>query len=107
MLIRFFLMMIISTSLTVSTQPSPRFHVEAWLPFTKNGLLSILPYEICQGTKKSLKNYNFTSSSCAEELRTAKQWNDLGSRLTLRLSCGTLHCTALVAFRFVGVKVLI
>ena len=30
-------MMIISTSLTVSTQPSPRFHVEAWLPFTKNG----------------------------------------------------------------------
>ena len=26
-------MIIISTSLTVPTQPSPRFHVEAWLPF--------------------------------------------------------------------------
>ena len=26
-------MIIISTSLTVSTQPSPRFRVEAWLPF--------------------------------------------------------------------------
>ena len=26
-------MIIISTSLTVSTQPSPRFHVEAWLVF--------------------------------------------------------------------------
>ena len=24
---------IISTSLTVRTQPSPRFHVKAWLPF--------------------------------------------------------------------------
>ena len=33
MLISFFLMIIISTSLTVPTQPSPRFHVEAWLPF--------------------------------------------------------------------------
>ena len=29
----FFLMIIISTSLTVPTQRSPRFHVEAWLPF--------------------------------------------------------------------------
>ena len=26
-------MSIISTSLTVPGQPSPRFHVEAWLPF--------------------------------------------------------------------------
>ena len=33
MLISFFLMIIISTSLTVPTQPSPRFHLEAWLPF--------------------------------------------------------------------------
>ena len=33
MLIAIFLMIIISTSLTVPTQPSPRFHVEAWLPF--------------------------------------------------------------------------
>ena len=33
MLISFFLMIIISTSLTVPGQPSPRFHVEAWLPF--------------------------------------------------------------------------
>ena len=33
MLISNFLMIIISTSLTVPTQPSPRFHVEAWLAF--------------------------------------------------------------------------
>ena len=33
MLISFFLMIIISTSLTVPGQPSPRFHVEAWLCF--------------------------------------------------------------------------
>ena len=33
MLISIFLMIIISTSLTVPAQPSPRFHVEAWLPF--------------------------------------------------------------------------
>ena len=26
-------MIIISTPLTVRVQPSPRFHVEAWLPF--------------------------------------------------------------------------
>ena len=26
-------MIIISISLTVPAQPSPRFHVEAWLPF--------------------------------------------------------------------------
>ena len=26
-------MIIISTSLTVPTQPSPRFHVETWSPF--------------------------------------------------------------------------
>ena len=31
MLISIFLIIIISTSLTVPTQPSPRFHVEAWL----------------------------------------------------------------------------
>ena len=33
MLISFFLMIIISTSLTVRGQSSSRFHVEAWLPF--------------------------------------------------------------------------
>ena len=33
MLISFVLMIIISNSLTVPTQPSPWFHVEAWLPF--------------------------------------------------------------------------
>ena len=32
-LISFFLMIIISTSLTVPGQPWPRFHAEAWLPF--------------------------------------------------------------------------
>ena len=31
-------MIIISTSLTVPTQPSPRFHVEAWLPFRNRDL---------------------------------------------------------------------
>ena len=33
MLISFFLVIIISTLLTVRGQPSPQFHVEAWLPF--------------------------------------------------------------------------
>ena len=33
MLVCFFLKMIISTSLAVPVQSSPRFHVEAWLPF--------------------------------------------------------------------------
>ena len=33
MLISFFLILIISTSPTVPEKPSPRFHVEAWLPF--------------------------------------------------------------------------
>ena len=33
MLISFFLMIIISIFLTVPGQPSPRFHMEAWLPF--------------------------------------------------------------------------
>ena len=33
MLIRFFLVLIFSTSLTVLGQPSLQFHVEAWLPF--------------------------------------------------------------------------
>ena len=33
MLISFFLVITISTSLNVTGQPSPRFHVEAWLLF--------------------------------------------------------------------------
>ena len=33
MLISFFLVIVISSSQTVRAQPSPRFHVEAWLPF--------------------------------------------------------------------------
>ena len=33
MLISILLMIIISSSLAVPTQPSPRFHLEAWLPF--------------------------------------------------------------------------
>ena len=33
MLTSFFLVIIISTLLTVPGQPSPRFHVQAWLPF--------------------------------------------------------------------------
>ena len=38
MLIGFFLMMVISTSLTVPRQLSPRCHVEAWLPFRNREL---------------------------------------------------------------------
>ena len=38
MLISFFLMIIISTSLTVRGQPSPRSRVEAWLPFRNREL---------------------------------------------------------------------
>ena len=38
MLVSFFLMIIISTFLTVQGQLSPRFHVEDWLPW-RNGLL--------------------------------------------------------------------
>ena len=33
MSISIFIMIIISTPLTAPTQPSPRFHAEAWLPF--------------------------------------------------------------------------
>ena len=33
MLKSFFLMIIVFTSLTERRQPSPRFHIEAWLPF--------------------------------------------------------------------------
>ena len=41
-------MIIISTSLTVPTQPSPRFHVEAWLPFRNREMnyLAVKIYEI-------------------------------------------------------------
>ena len=35
MLISFFLMIIVSTSLTVPGQPSSQFHVEAWLFFSR------------------------------------------------------------------------
>ena len=56
MLISFFLMMIISTSLTVPAQSSPRFHVEAWFPFRncemdywvfRNGLRCIFKIDHC------------------------------------------------------------
>ena len=35
-------MSIISTSLNVRAQPSPRFHVEAWLPFRNREMDSLL-----------------------------------------------------------------
>ena len=50
MLISFFLMIIISTSLTVPTQPLPRFHVEAWLPFRN------CEKDYCQPTGKAWRN---------------------------------------------------
>ena len=52
MLISFFLMITISTSLTAPGQPRPRFHVEAWSPFRNREMdycielernLSVLP----------------------------------------------------------------
>ena len=46
MLISFFLVIIISTSLTVRGQPSPRFHVEAWLPF-KNCEMDYFKILVC------------------------------------------------------------
>ena len=46
MLISFFLMRIISISLTAPGQPSPRFHVEAWFPFRN----CEMDYYIGQGT---------------------------------------------------------
>ena len=45
MLISFHLLWInISTSLTVPGQPSPRFHVEAWLPFRNCEMDSLHKY---------------------------------------------------------------
>ena len=38
-------MSIISTSLTVRTQPWPRFHIEAWLPFWNREMDYLL--EVC------------------------------------------------------------
>ena len=52
MLISIFLMIIISTSLTLPTQPSPRFHVEAWLPYLSAfGGFSIFVYPILNNHK--------------------------------------------------------
>ena len=45
MLIRFFLVIIIFTSLTVLGQPSPWFHVESWLPYRNREMdYSFLPF---------------------------------------------------------------
>ena len=52
MLISFFLMITISTSLTVSSQSSPRFHVEARLPF-KNCEIDYSAAVMLRITKKS------------------------------------------------------
>ena len=54
MLISFFLMIIISTSLTVTTQPSPRFHVEAWLPF-RNREMDYSASECNQSDKETIE----------------------------------------------------
>ena len=60
MLITIFLMIIISTSLTVPTQPSPRFHVEAWLPF-RNCEKDYLYFNM------SPTRFAFCSSSCLDK----------------------------------------
>ena len=52
-------MSIICTSLTVRTQPSPRFHVEAWLPF-RNVKWAILQHVFCIFLSISIE----TSSAC-------------------------------------------
>ena len=57
MLISIFLMIIISTFLTVPTQPSPRFHVEAWLPFRNREM-----------------DYSFTMNSLAAKMVKYKQY---------------------------------
>ena len=45
MLISFFLVIIIFTSLTVLGQPSPWFHVESWLPYRNREMdYSFLPF---------------------------------------------------------------
>ena len=58
MLINIFLMIIISTSLTVPTQPSPRFHVKAWLPF-RNREMDY--YSVCTAVTKLPLKYQIMS----------------------------------------------
>ena len=72
MLISIFLMIIISTSLTVPTPPSPRFHVEAWLPF-RNREMNCTP----------LSNYASVPTK-----------NNLKSRLVLCEKIQQIYCTA-------------
>ena len=58
MLISFFLMISIFTSLTVPGQPSPWYHVEAWLPFGNHEMDYLLPFSAnatkFQGNKNSM-----------------------------------------------------
>ena len=63
MLVSFVLMIVISTSLTVRGQPSPRFRVEAWLPF-RNRELDYCGYTnatsgTCTSFKKTQNYYAF------------------------------------------------
>ena len=62
MLISFFLVIIISSSLTVPGQPSPRFHVEAWLPFRNHEMdMSFYIADKVRSTEFSIKSSNPTS----------------------------------------------
>ena len=67
-LIGFFLMIIISTSVTVRGQPSSRFHVEAWLPFRnceivylsstiQSFVVRVLISLCCTGETQTTKNF--------------------------------------------------
>ena len=55
-------MTIISTSVTVPGQPSPRFHVEAWLPFRNCEMVYWLTHDVfffvcCEPLKLKKKTY--------------------------------------------------
>ena len=51
-------MSIISTSLTVRTQPWPQFHIEAWLPFRNREMDYLLEVHVdCQQRKLSQKAF--------------------------------------------------
>ena len=47
-------MIIISTFLTVPGQPSPRFHVGAWLPFRKREMDYLLYFDVTTSRPESL-----------------------------------------------------
>ena len=79
MLISFFLMIIISTSLTVPGQPLPRFHVEAWLPFRNCEMDHSHRFVHCLVLLRSFfASFGFVSISFGvpNEFSRGKDWTD-------------------------------